>query len=131
LAASFFVHKSKVKVKAGAPEHYEETAAFEFLHNTFGEFLTAEFIIRQAMAEVATLKKLKEAEDLRVLFEERLSAADGFSKAWFASLVYTPLFTRPVVLEMMRVVSRKCCNFVTALYPIIITPRPSIDTFCP
>ena len=29
------------------------------------------------------------------------------------------------------VVSRKCCNFVTALYPIIITPRPSIDTFCP
>ena len=30
-----------------------------------------------------------------------------------------------------RVVSRKCCNFKTALYPTIITPRPSIDTFCP
>ena len=29
------------------------------------------------------------------------------------------------------VVSRKCCNFVTALYPTIITHRPSIDTFCP
>ncbi len=102
LGSFFFVHKSKVKVKAGGLEHYEETAAFEFLHNTFGEFLTAEFIIRQAMAEVAKLKKLKEAEDLRVLYEERLSAADGFSKEWFASLVYTPLFTRPVILEMMR-----------------------------
>jgi hypothetical protein len=36
-----------------------------------------------------------------------------------------------VDLHSLLVVSRKCCNFVTTLYPIIITPRPSIDTFCP
>lgn len=70
LGSFFFVHKSKAQVKAGAPEHHEETAAFEFLHNTFGEFLTAEFIIRQAMAEVAALKRLKEDEDLRLDLEK-------------------------------------------------------------
>jgi len=35
------------------------------------------------------------------------------------------------IVGRVKVVSRKCCNFVTALYPTIITPRPSIDTFCP
>jgi hypothetical protein len=102
LGSFFFVHKSKAQLKAGAPEHHEETAAFEFLHNTFGEFLTADFILRQALAEVAALKALTENEDLRPQLEQRLGAADGLSRAWFASLVYTPLFTRPVVLEMMR-----------------------------
>jgi hypothetical protein len=102
LGSFFFVHKSKAQVKAGASEHYEESAAFEFLHNTFGEFLTAEFIIRQAMVEVAAVKRLKENDDLRLDFEKRLNDADGLLKSWFASLVYTPLFTRPVVLEMMR-----------------------------
>jgi hypothetical protein len=34
-------------------------------------------------------------------------------------------------LSFKRVVSRNCCNFVAALYTTIITPRPSIDTFCP
>jgi iron complex transport system substrate-binding protein len=28
-----------------------------------------------------------------------------------------------------KVVSRKCCNFVAALYPTIITLRPSLNTF--
>ena len=36
-----------------------------------------------------------------------------------------------LIIGEIGVVSRKCCNFVTALYPIIITPCPSIDTFCP
>ena len=36
-----------------------------------------------------------------------------------------------ILEDYVGVVSRKCCNFVTALYPTIITHRPSIDTFCP
>ncbi|NYT09872.1 MAG: ATP-binding protein [Methanosarcinales archaeon] len=102
LGSFFFVHKSKVQVKAGAPEHHQEAGAFEFLHNTFGEFLTADFIIRQAMVEVAALKALKEHDDLRGQLEKKLGDANGLSREWFASLVYTPLFTRPVVLEMMH-----------------------------
>ena len=102
LGSFFFVHRSKAQVKAGTLEHHEEAAAFEFLHNTFGEFLTAEFIIRQTVSEIAALRRLNEDEDLRLEHDKRLSVADGLSESWFASLVYTPLFTRPVVLEMMR-----------------------------
>ena len=102
LGSFFFVHKSKAQLKAGASEHHEETAAFEFLHNTFGEFLTADFILRQAVSEAAAIKALMENENLRLQLDQKLGAADGLLPAWFASLIYTPLFTRPVVMEMMR-----------------------------
>jgi len=101
LGSFFFVHKSKAQHASGSTEHHEE-AAFEFLHNTFGEFLTADFILRRALAEVEALKALNESEVLRAQLEQRLGAADGFQREWFASLVYTPLFTRPVVLQMIR-----------------------------
>jgi hypothetical protein len=102
LGSFFFVHKSKAQLKAGAPDQHEETAAFEFLHNTFGEFLTADFILRQSFSEVTTLKALRQNEDLVSQLQHRLGAADGPSREWFASLIYTPLFTRPVVMEMIR-----------------------------
>ena len=102
LGSFFFVHKSKAQHTAGAAEHHEETSAFEFLHNTFGEFLTADFILRRALNEVVALNALQQNEELRETLEKRLNDADGFQREWFASLVYTPLFSRPVVLEMMR-----------------------------
>lgn len=102
LGSFFFIHKSKALHKAGTPEHHEEMAAFEFLHNTFGEFLTADFILRQTLNEVLQLKALKENEIFVSKVEKHLGTADGLSRTWFASLVYTPLFSRPVVLEMMR-----------------------------
>jgi hypothetical protein len=102
LGSFFFVHKSKAQLAAGAPQTHEETSAFEFLHNTFGEFLTADFILRRALAEVEALQAFQANEALREDLEKRLNSADGFKREWFASLVYTPLFTRPVVLEMMR-----------------------------
>jgi hypothetical protein len=101
LGRFFFVHKSEAQVKASVPVHDGE-AAFEFLHNTFGEFLTADFVLRQAVNEAVALKALEENEDLRAQLQQRLGAADGFDRAWFASLVYRPFFTRPVVLEMIR-----------------------------
>jgi len=102
LGSFFFIHKSKAQHAAGAPETHEETSAFEFLHNTFGEFLTADFILRRTLAEVEALQAFQKSEALREDLEKRLNDADGFKREWFASLVYTPLFTRPVVLEMMR-----------------------------
>jgi hypothetical protein len=103
LGSFFFVHKSRAQHQAGATEYHEEKSAFEFLHNTFGEFLTADFIVRRTMKETESLKAYKQSEDvLREKLEKLLSDADGFSREWFASLVYTPLFTRPVVLDMIR-----------------------------
>lgn len=103
LGSFFFVHKSQAKTgtdDGGAAE--AEASAFEFLHNTLGEFLTADFILRWAIDEVQALAALKDQEALRSVFHEKLNSPDGLRRQWFASLVYTPLFTRPVVLEMMR-----------------------------
>lgn len=94
LGSFFFVHKSQAK--------RGDASAFEFLHNTLGEFLTADFILRWAIDEVQALAALKSQEALLPVFHEKLNSPDGLRRQWFASLVYTPLFTRPVVLEMMR-----------------------------
>lgn len=102
LGSFFFVHKSKAQLTAGAPDQQEESQAFEFLHNTFGEFLTADFILRRTLDEVEALKALQENDRLRGSLEKHLNDADGLGREWFASLVYTPLFSRPVILEMMR-----------------------------
>jgi len=102
LGSFFFVHKSKAQHSSGAEDTHEESSAFEFLHNTFGEFLTADFIIRRAVAQVKELRALEANDALTSVVEDKLGTADGFGRDWFASLVYTPLFTRPVILEMIR-----------------------------
>lgn len=102
LGSFFFVHKSKAQHASGAEDTHEETAAFEFLHNTFGEFLTADFILRRAVAQVLALRAAESNEALRSMLDKMMGTADGFERDWFASLVYTPLFTRPVVMEMIR-----------------------------
>jgi hypothetical protein len=102
LGSFFFVHKSKAQHSSGAEDTHEETAAFEFLHNTFGEFLTADFVLRRAVAQVQALRAADSNEALRSMIDKMMGTADGFERDWFASLVYTPLFTRPVVMEMIR-----------------------------
>jgi len=102
LGSFFFVHKSKAQHSSGAEDTHEEFSAFEFLHNTFGEFLTADFIIRRAVAQVKALRAAEANEALRSMMDKMMGTADGFEIDWFASLVYTPLFTRPVILEMIR-----------------------------
>jgi len=102
LGSFFFVHKSKAQHISGAEETHEETAAFEFLHNTFGEFLAADFMLRRAIAQVQSLRAAESNEALRSLLEKMMGTADGLERDWFASLVYTPLFTRPVIMEMIR-----------------------------
>jgi hypothetical protein len=102
LGSFFFVHKSKLLQRTEMPDQYEEAAAFEFLHNTFGEFLTADFILRQALVESQLLTEFRSTDALRAELVRRLDRADAFSRAWFTCLIYTPLFSRPVVLEMLR-----------------------------
>jgi len=102
LGSFFFVHKSKAQHSSGAEDTHEQSSAFEFLHNTFGEFLTADFIIRRAVAQVQALRTAEANELLRSMMDKMMGTADGFERDWFASLVYTPLFTRPVILEMVR-----------------------------
>lgn len=102
LGSFFFVHKSKSEHKGEHGEEREADLAFEFLHNTFGEFLAGDFIIRRLLRETNKLGKLKQDPDLRAHREHVINDADGLPEDWFASLMYAPFFLRPVILEMMR-----------------------------
>jgi hypothetical protein len=102
LGSFFFIYQSKSTYKSDVHQEREIESAFEFLHNTFGEFLTAEFMLRKILAETQSLSKLRKDEDLKVELDRKLNDPNGFSPSWFVSLMNTPLFTRPVVLEMLR-----------------------------
>lgn len=96
----FFIHRSEADHSVGAFER--KNTAFEFLHNTFGEFLTADLLLRHALDEVETLQANLANRRLAAQADHQLYSADGLAKEWFAGLINTPLFSRPVVLEMMR-----------------------------
>ncbi|MGO1056851.1 NACHT domain-containing protein [Crossiella sp. CA198] len=79
----FFIHESRGRV--------EDAKAYEFLHNTFGEFLAADFLLDQVIRETATVRSL--GGDLNRV---RLSAD------WFTCLSHAPLHTRPMLLQLLR-----------------------------
>lgn len=92
----FFIHSSKSTAKKSGRD--TQTAAYEFLHNTFGEFLTAHFILELAFGLIR--RQLRD-EDL----DENFIWTETLKKKWHVSLAYTPLFTRPVVLHMIHEMS--------------------------
>lgn len=100
LGGFFFIHESRSRVEpSDGLERSARATAFEFLHNTFGEFLVADFLLRELLREARTIASLRELDELRSALDQRLTYV---TDRWFASLVYTPLHTRPVVLRMMR-----------------------------
>ena len=74
----------------------------QYLSNTFGEFLTSDFLLRYAFQETEALHMLKQSESLRAELQRKIQNPDGLVKEWFACLMYAPLYSRPVVLEMLR-----------------------------
>lgn len=89
----FFVHNSETTVRSGRTE--VRLSAYEFLHNTFGEFLTAYYILDTAFRLV---RRQRSDEALG----EPFTWASAQEKEWHSGLAYTPLFTRPVVLNMIH-----------------------------
>ncbi|MBB4680807.1 NACHT domain-containing protein [Crossiella cryophila] len=79
----FFIHESRGQV--------DDAKAYEFLHNTFGEFLAADFLLDQVIRETVTVRSL--GGDLNRV---RLSAD------WFTCLSHAPLHTRPMLLQLLR-----------------------------
>lgn len=102
LGGFFFVHESTSAQRRDIPGEQDVQSAFEFLHNTFGEFLTADFILRKVLNETKLLDALQQDEALKPQLIQRLDDPNGFLPDWFACLMFTPLYTRPVVLEMLR-----------------------------
>jgi hypothetical protein len=125
LGSFFFVHESRSRLVGGSTEAETEPAglefgpdqqagdrtargsagpvtgpaAFEFLHNTFGEFLAADFILRRVLAEADAVCALSGNAVLADTLRQRLSTV---SPSWFACLMHTPLHTRPNILTLLR-----------------------------
>ena len=102
LGSFFFVHQSKAEHKGEHPAERDVDAAFEFLHNTFGEFLTGYFIARQILRETNKLFKLRSDPDLASHRSKVLSEPDGLADSWYVTLMYASLFPRPVIVTMLR-----------------------------
>lgn len=103
LGSFFFVHESRSRLSAaGDAEDGSRPSAFEFLHNTFGEFLTADFVLSIVLKECAAVRALRTNPELHHVLVRRLSDVDGLPQNWFASLMFTPMYTRPVILSMLR-----------------------------
>lgn len=99
LGSFFFMHKSL------STEHKsddkKEKSAYEFLHNTFGEFLTANFIFNNVHDVIKAYNVIKEMS-IGNKNNCSIKLNDIFSDAWYSSLIYTPLFSKPVVVSMLK-----------------------------
>ena len=102
LGSFFFIHKSETGQQGEGQTHTVSDTAFEFLHNTFGEFLTATFILTFVFQEADAIYKLKDDEGLQSVLQQKINTPDGLAEGWFACLMHAPLHSRPVVLEMLR-----------------------------
>ncbi|MEL6441388.1 MAG: hypothetical protein AAFQ80_19310 [Cyanobacteria bacterium J06621_8] len=101
LGSFFFIYESKSAKTNQETEARKNLAniSFEFLHNTFGEFLTAEFMLRKIGKLCKELSELGKVESLSSMKLEKINEPDYFPVECFA---YAPLYSRPVILDMMR-----------------------------
>ena len=99
LGSFFFIHESKSSSSDPEIAVTGQPTAFEFLHNTFGEFLAADFILRRVARQTDSIGKLCADPSFISVLEQRLELLE---EDWFACLIYTPLYTRPVILGMLR-----------------------------
>lgn len=91
LGSFFFVHQSIAK-DVEAHSNTSESA-YEFLHNTFGEFLAADFILRNITDTVVNAYRNMCSD---------IDPENFIKPDWYYCLMFVPLFTRPVVVEMLR-----------------------------
>jgi hypothetical protein len=99
LGSFFFIHESRSRLQQESAGAAAGSVAFEFLHNTFGEFLAADFILRRAVEEAQVICHLAANPRLEAT---RGQSLERLSEGWFGALLHTPLHTRPVILNMIR-----------------------------
>jgi hypothetical protein len=100
LVGSFlFIHESRTPSDEDPDDKSAGPATYEFLHKTFGEFLTADFLLAQVLAEAEAVAELAGISSLDGVLRKRL---DQLNSKWFACLVYTPLHAQPNVLLMLK-----------------------------
>ncbi|MEM7392436.1 MAG: ATP-binding protein, partial [Verrucomicrobiota bacterium] len=98
LGSFFFVHKSKTTLDENEDRH---EAAFEFLHNTFGEFLAADYLLELTLDQLETIGPEPRRRRRRAGGQYRQRAII-FDEKWVSSLSFSLLSSRPVIVEMFR-----------------------------
>lgn len=93
LGSFFFIHRSDAMTSKQQPEAIN--TAYEFLHNTFGEFLTAYYIVKQLQNVVRKVIGFKQLGFGDFIAKEE-------EKGWFVALSYAPISSRPVVAKMIK-----------------------------
>ncbi len=107
LGGFFFIHKSTAQ---DVEEHsLNSESAYEFLHNTFGEFLAADFILRNTINAV---KRIHVNKLYGTYSSNGNSGLELLDCGWFYCLMLVPLYSRPVVIEMLREHLAKAMNRV-------------------
>ena len=93
LGSFFFIHKSNSTNMIDRQK--TPNVAYEFLHNTFGEFLTANYIVNEIKNVLSWIHTLEETnrQDQWKLCSQR---------AWVVCMAYSSLFSRPVVVQMIH-----------------------------
>lgn len=117
LGGFFFIHKSTAQ---DIDAHSSSSdSAYEFLHNTFGEFLTADFILRNMINEVKDI--IVDRKFKRSGLDNKLTDPDLLNSGWYYCLMFVPLYSRPVVIEMLREHALAALQRALKLYNIPIT----------
>ena len=93
LGSFFFIHDSATR--SADIQEKDKLRAYTFLHNTFGEFLAAHYIVIQLYNILDDLQRHVEKYE-----NEHFSLKDRLG--WYACLSYAPLFRRPVVGRMVQ-----------------------------
>ena len=93
LGSFFFVHQSTAKTNEAHSDKSE--SAYEFLHNTFGEFLAADFILRNTINTVKNVYIDRK-------YKHGIVNLDTYDHRWYYCLMFVPLYSRPVIIEMLR-----------------------------
>lgn len=86
----FFIHRSD-SVK-NEERVRVVSSAYEFLHNTFGEFLTAHYLVMQTCNLLEDFLNCQQRQRIPTMAEQY---------KWYACMSFAPMFHRPVVAEMI------------------------------
>ena len=104
LGSFFFIHDSRSKEKADSEaadkqKKREKDASFVFLHKTFYEFLTVDYVLNGVFQYAIKLSKLKKSDE--DIFEENLEFFEKMPLQFYMSLNSAPLCAELEITAMI------------------------------
>lgn len=101
----FFIYRSQAKEAVGLSTSIQRVA-YEFLHNTFGEYLCAEYLVRRVFELISDLTTMKTNPSLAAYRGRLLDDPTLLGNDWYGCWISTPLSTRPIIVEMIREIAQ-------------------------